>query len=319
MSSLISFRPACGATPPVSMPGRRTRWCPMKWWVTLVVFLALASAHGSGAARTPEPERDMRAGVRGVFAAKCAAATAPTSEAEGTVRLRPRPPAGGQQPEMVIPGRPDESELWVLVRHGDMPPADSPHGPLSAAEKEAIRAWIAAGAPDASPPPSGASGPTPGPEPTFTPDPAVASPVPRAVRWLGRFHLLLLHFPITLVLAAGVGEVASTWRGSRVPSPAVQFCLSLAAVAVVPTVALGWLHAAAGSGVGSPGLLSIHRWLGTAAGAWVIGTALCARRDATRGVRSGGCRVALAIGILLIAATAHVGGLTAHGRDFLDW
>src|SRR5204863_420723 len=146
----------------------------------------------------------------------------------------------------------DESELWVLVRHGDMPPADSPYGPLTTAEKEVIRAWIAAGAPDAPPPASGASGPTPGPEPSFTPDPAVASPVPRAVRWLGRFHLLLLHFPIALVLAAGVGEVVSAWRSSREPSPAVQFCLALAAVTAVPTVAVGWLHAAAGNGVGSP-------------------------------------------------------------------
>jgi hypothetical protein len=223
-------------------------------------------------------------------------------------------------PEMVIPGRPDESELWALVRHGDMPPADSPHGPLTATEKEVIRAWIAAGAPDARPAAPGASEPAPGPGSSFAPNPPTASPVPRAVRWVGRFHLLLLHFPIALVLAAGVGELASAWRGSRVPSPAVQFCLSLAAVAAVPTVALGWLHAAAGGGVGSPQLLAAHRWLGTAAGTWVVGTALCARRDARRGVRGRGVRAALvAVGLPLIIATAHVGGLMAHGRDFLDW
>ena len=58
----------------------------------------------------------------------------------------------------------------------------------------------------------------------------------------------------------------------------------------------------------------------TAAGAWVIGTALCARRDARRGVRSGGVRVALVvIGVPLVAITAHAGGLMTHGRDFLDW
>jgi uncharacterized membrane protein len=144
-------------------------------------------------------------------------------------------------------------------------------------------------------------------------------PTGRALRFLGKFHLLALHFPIALMLAAGVGEIVSVWRGSRVPSPAVQFCLALAAVAAVPTVALGWLHAAAGNGIGSPQLLIVHRWLGTFAGVWVIGTALCAGRDAHRGLRSRGVRVALVIGIALIVATAHLGGLMAHGSDFFDW
>jgi hypothetical protein len=240
-----------------------------------------------------------------VFAAKCAGCHGPEIP-------RPRGRFGyvldlrrvAGNPELVIPGRPEESELWALVLRGDMPPADSPHGPLVESEKETIRAWIAAGAPAAG-------------EGTGTPTP---SPVRRAVRWLGRFHLLVLHFPIALVLAAGAGEVASAWRGSRVPAPAVQFCLCLAAIAAVPAVALGWLHAAAGGGVASPQLLTAHRWLGTAAGAWVVGTALWARRDVRRGVRSPGVRVALVVvGVPLIIATAHAGGMTAHGRDFLEW
>ena len=120
------------------------------------------------------------------------------------------------------------------------------------------------------------------------------------------------------MFAAGVGEIVAS-RGSRAPSPAVLFCLSVAAVAVVPTVAFGWLHAAAGNGVGSPQLLNAHRWLGTVAGVWVIGTALDAWWEARRGVRSWSGRVALMVGIALVAATAHFGGLMAHGRDFFDW
>jgi hypothetical protein len=213
---------------------------------------------------------------------------------------------------MVIPGRPDESELWALVRHGDMPPADSPGGLLTAAEMETIREWIAAGAPAAVSDPASASG-------SVIAGSHVESNTKRTVRWLGKFHLLLLHFPIALLLAAGVGEIVAIWRGYRVPSEVVQFCLSLAAVAVVSTVVLGWLHAAAGNGVTSPQLLTAHRWLGTFAGVWVIGTALGARWDARRGVRSRCVRAALGVGILLVVATAHAGGLMAHGRDFFDW
>jgi uncharacterized membrane protein/mono/diheme cytochrome c family protein len=290
----------------------------MRWRLTPVVFLALATAHDSGVARAQpaDQRRDIATDVRAVFAARCTGCHGPdVPKPKGRFGyvLDLRRVAGN--PEFVIPSRPDESELWVLVDRSEMPPADSPQGPLSEAEKETIRAWIAAGAPDAVGGAAGGSGSMPEPEASATGIP-VAS---RAVRWLGKFHLLLLHFPIVLVLAAGVGEVVSAWRGSRVPAPAVQFCLYLAAVAAVPTVALGWLHAAAGNGVASPQLLTAHRWLGTLAGAWVVGTAVWAGRDARRGVRSRPVRIALAVGMLLVVATAHAGGLMAHGRDFLDW
>jgi len=282
----------------------------------IAVFVCLAvTAGGHRVAAAGPPGRDLGAEVRGVFAAKCAGCHGPDlPKPKGRFGYVLDLRRVADNPEMVIPGRPDESELWALVRHGDMPPADSPRGPLTAAEKETIRAWIAAGAPDA----AGNVGDAASPSVPSVASP-VASPTSRAVRWLGKFHLLLLHFPIALMVAAGVGEFVSAWRRSRVPAPAVQFCLSLAAVAVVPAVALGWLHAAAGNGVGSPQLLTAHRWLGTVAGVWVIGTALWAGRDARRGVRSRAVRIALAVGMLLVVATAHAGGLMAHGRDFLDW
>src|SRR5436305_7231440 len=100
-------------------------------------------------APTAAPAGDLAADVRAVFAARCAGCHGPDlprPKGRFGYVLDLRRVAGN--PELVIPGRPDESEVWHLVRHGDMPPADSPHGPLTAAEKDAVRAWIAAGAPD---------------------------------------------------------------------------------------------------------------------------------------------------------------------------
>jgi len=51
-------------------------------------------------------------------------------------------------PELVIPGSPSESELWIVVQRGEMPPADSLKGPLNELDQIVIRDWIAAGAPD---------------------------------------------------------------------------------------------------------------------------------------------------------------------------
>jgi hypothetical protein len=278
-----------------------------------VLICVAATASGNCIVGAEPLNRDPGTEVRGVFSTRCAGCHGPDlPKPKGRFGyvLDLRRVAGN--PEMVIPGRPDESELWALVQHGEMPPADSPRGPLTAAEKETIRAWIAAGAPDA-------ALPEPALAPSSAADPSPPPPVRQVIRRLGKFHLLLIHFPIALVFAAGVGELASTLRGARPASPAVRFCLSLAAVAVVPTVAVGWLHAAAGNGVESPGLLAAHRWLGTITGGWLIGTARWTGREARYG--AWGCRLrrgVILVAMLLVIATAHLGGLMVHGPDFFD-
>ncbi|HEX4612428.1 MAG TPA: hypothetical protein VH092_29810 [Urbifossiella sp.] len=295
----------------------------MRWYSVPAVGLALLAAPGPGAggAEPPgrSPDADVAAAARAVFAAKCAGCHGPDLP-------RPQGRFGyvldlgkmAANPEMVVPFRPAESELWVLTDRGDMPPPDSPHGPLTAAEKDAVRAWIAVGAPAAyapAPDPGAAPAPEPPTEPLSGPPPAW-----RALRWLGKFHLLLLHFPVALVLAAAAGEVVSLRRGERAASPAVRFCLTFAAITAVPTVALGWVHAAAGSGVGSPQLLAAHRWLGTAAGVWVVGTALWVGWEGRPRAGRRGVRIGLVFAaVLLVAAVAHLGGLMAHGNDFFDW
>jgi hypothetical protein len=50
--------------------------------------------------------------------------------------------AGGHAGAVVVPGKPEESRLWDYVERNKMPPKK----PLSAAAKETLRAWIAAGA-----------------------------------------------------------------------------------------------------------------------------------------------------------------------------
>ena len=71
-----------------------------------------------------------------------------------------------------------------------MPPPDSPSGALSVNQKETIRNWIAAGAPAEPPAPEKDLAP-PLQEANETPAPPFLW---RALAWLGKFHLLLLHF-----------------------------------------------------------------------------------------------------------------------------
>jgi mono/diheme cytochrome c family protein len=294
-------------------------------WKTLVLGYAVGAAFvGPAAVRAGDAargaKRDLAAEVLGVFSAKCVACHGPN------VR-KPRGRFGyvldlkrvAGNPEMVIPSRPEESELWLLVRNDEMPPSGAPSGALTAAQKEAIRAWIAAGAPAADSPPAEAitlSAAQPDAPEEEIPSPPLAR---RALSWLGKFHLLVLHFPIALLAAAGLGELWAVWKGVPVPLPAVRFCLCLGAVAAIPTVALGWLHALGGNGAGSPGLLALHRWLGTTAGLAAVAAAALSEWDAQRGVRSWYARVLMSVAALLVALTGHFGGLMAHGQDFFDW
>jgi hypothetical protein len=220
-------------------------------------------------------------------------------------------------PNLIVPSKPDQSELWLLVRNGEMPPPDAP--PLTAAEKEVIRAWIAAGAPVADSP-AAPSASAPGePEDEAVSEPASRPALGRTLLWLGKLHFLVLHFPIALLLAGCAGELWAAWTGARAPLPVVRFCTGLGAAAVLPTVALGWLYAQAGHGAGSPDLLGLHRWVGTAAGAWAVAAVLGSEWDARRGRRTWPVRALLLGGTLLVGTAAHLGGLLVHGRDFFGW
>jgi len=121
------------------------------WWLALIPFVAAFAGLGfwvGGAQSTPKVV-NLAEEARGVFKAKCAGCHGPDlpkPKAHFGYVLDLRRLAADR--EKVIPGRPAESELWALVEHDEMPPPDSPHGPLTAAQKEAIRSWIAAGAPE---------------------------------------------------------------------------------------------------------------------------------------------------------------------------
>jgi uncharacterized membrane protein len=262
----------------------------------------------------------LAAEVRGVFAAKCAGCHGPDlAKPRGRFGyvLDLARVAGNR--EMVVPFSPSESELWELVHRGEMPPADSPTGPLTAQQKEVIQAWIAAGAPAVSVSRPESLPPVTQPSGEVAAEPTDQPLGGRFVRWIGKFHLLLLHFPIALLIAAAVGEFWSLVRKSRVPGPAVHFCILLGAASAVSTVVLGWLHALGGEGASMPQLLTFHRWLGTTAALWVAVTAVFSERDARRGARTQPTRVLLFVGALLIALNGHLGGMLAHGEHFFDW
>jgi uncharacterized membrane protein len=199
-----------------------------------------------------------------------------------------------------------------------MPPEDAPNGPLSSQEKEVIRAWIAAGAPNVAPEHLAEA---PSPEPDRA-DQVLETSAPSFVNHilgrLGPFHVVAVHFPIALLIAAAVAELWAFCHGFWLPAPAVHFCVRFGAAAALAAAALGWLHASNGHGASLPQTLALHRWIGSATALWSVGTALLSHWDERRGVRSPWFRACLLIGALLVAVVGHLGGILVHGEDFFS-
>jgi len=271
----------------------------------LVLLAAWALAPCTVAAA--EEPGDLPGRVRAVFVARCASCHGPDvrKPKKGFGYVTDLQRLAGN-PKLIVPSQPEKSKLWQMVESGKMPPEDARTGMLTPDEKDVIHDWIAALPSD--------------PVVTPTPDPPEPPLVTRVLRFLGKGHVVVVHFPIALLLAAAAGEMWSVVRGVRHPWLPVRYCVLLGAVSAVMAAVLGWLLAdVAGYGAGSPQLLALHRWVGTTAAVWAFGLAVLSERDAYRGQRGWVFRVALVIGALLIGTAGHLGGTLVHGEDFFAW
>ena len=136
--------------------------------------------------------------------------------------------------------------------------------------------------------------------------------------YIGKFHPLLVHFPIALVLVAVAAELVvlatprTAWR-----TVAVANIRAAAALGVV-TAVTGWLFAASPLVDASPSL-EWHRWVGMAGAAGAIGAALLSLRLPMASQRSAFVyRVTLFVTALLVAITGHLGGTLVWGAGFLQ-
>src|SRR5690349_20466805 len=106
-----------------------------------------------------QSDPSLPANVLQVFRQKCAACHSPQAKKIkkfGTITDLPKLAANHK---LVTPGDSAHSKLWTTIDDGDMPPDDSPTGPLSDRQKQIIRQWIDQRAPTQL---AGATGDAPG-------------------------------------------------------------------------------------------------------------------------------------------------------------
>ncbi|MCB9907496.1 MAG: hypothetical protein H6830_07250 [Planctomycetes bacterium] len=131
------------------------------------------------------------------------------------------------------------------------------------------------------------------------------------LRWSGRFHPIVVHFPIALLVAALLAELGGKLGRLRQSAATSEFCLWLGALGSLPAAGLGWALGANGSY--HAGELDWHRWLGVATAALSLLALFVFRRYPK--LRLPG----LFLLAVLVGITGHLGGELTYGDDWLNW
>ncbi len=138
------------------------------------------------------------------------------------------------------------------------------------------------------------------------------------LKFVARFHLVLLHFPIGLLGGAALLELYSLFRPARNLAGVKAFVLTITSVSGIIVSLMGL--ALAQEGGYDPETLSRHQWLGLTVVALVVVTTLVHRKVS----RQGGPRrltfayrglLGSAVFVLMLAG--HEGGNLTHGSQYL--
>ena len=141
-------------------------------------------------------------------------------------------------------------------------------------------------------------------------------------RFFGRLHPLLLHFPIAMLIAAGLVELVMSWRQEARPHLIASFCLWVGMVFAVLATWTGWEMAEYEGIAGNPvkaELLEWHRWTGVVLA--VLAILICfiwvVERFSGRRLAFNMYRFGLWASAILVCVVGHFGAEMKWGRDYL--
>lgn len=140
---------------------------------------------------------------------------------------------------------------------------------------------------------------------------AAESVIHRSIKYVGKYHLMILHFPIAFLLAAMLVQWHGliTGRGDGV----VALLLWFGMFGAVAAAALGWMYAYDSVYFGDDEqILLWHRWLGTGTAVVTVVVTLASRRLGPKALA-----LALTVCAGLVSAAAHFGASLVYGADFL--
>ena len=215
----------------------------------------------------------------------------------------------------VTPEKPLESDLFLIISDGDMPPEDSINGPMTTTEVQVLHDWIESGAPTTDPDILNLE-----PADLNMPIPVPPQPRNKSIQLLGRFHPATTHFPIALLLVALLTESLTLIRRSDALKTTTRLCLYLAAPAAIVTTILGLVHEDFGTFTGERyETVELHELLGITVAILATLTLITheiARKKPNHPPITWLYRLLLATAAGLVGFVGHLGGLVSNGLDY---
>lgn len=129
--------------------------------------------------------------------------------------------------------------------------------------------------------------------------------------FIGRFHPLLVHLPIGILLLACFFQLLAVREKYRVLQPAISIILFWGMLTAIASCITGYLLSS--SGDYDETLVSRHQWLAIITAAAATAWYFLAQQKSTLKYQ----RVLPVSLLLLIAVTGHLGGSLTHGSDYL--
>lgn len=134
--------------------------------------------------------------------------------------------------------------------------------------------------------------------------------------FFGRFHILIIHFPVSLLLAAALLECLTRFQRFAHLEPAVAFFLGIAALSAISSVLAGFMLATGGGY--NESLLDKHMWWGIgtaffATAAWLLRITGRSKNGAFQAIYGS----VLSAAVLCLLLAGYFGGSLTHGQNYL--
>ncbi|PCI53090.1 MAG: hypothetical protein COB36_13385 [Alphaproteobacteria bacterium] len=142
-----------------------------------------------------------------------------------------------------------------------------------------------------------------------------SSPFSKVMAAFGKFHPLIVHFPIALFLSAAFAQVLNMRTKDGAYDKTVSLLVWLGTFGALGAGLLGWAHSGPVQ-LGENAVMSSHRWIGTSL---LIGGMITAYVMTKARKTKGGLRASKAFNLLLfamalgVAVNGFLGGSLAHG------
>lgn len=137
--------------------------------------------------------------------------------------------------------------------------------------------------------------------------------------WLGRFHVVVVHFPIALILLAAAWEWLLALRGRAPCAPGLRKVLACGVAAAAVAITLGLLYEETMEFVGQRGEVfeqhELFAWIGSACAAAALALSSRATRSA---LVKWNYRGLLLLAAIFIGLAGHAGGRLTQGLSFFS-